>query len=317
MNRSILAAAALTAVLFVTPAFARSYRVQSGDTLSSIAARFGTSVSAIRAANNLSGNLILVGQVIEVPETSAQPTFHDYTVVGGDTLTDIARRFNSTVDLIRATNALNGNLIVVGQRLRIPVAPSGGTTTPPPASGGTTTPPSSGSSFSAVGIPAHPANRKLAARSYTQADLEVLARIVKGECPEPTPWEGKVAVAAVVLNRVRHSRFPNTIAGVAHQPLQFSCYNRNVRNRLYYGAIPDFAWRAARTALEGYDPTGGCTHYFNPYLVAPSWKNQLRKVRRIENTGSSGLRRMTGHDFYGYRSNLTWTPGISGALSGQ
>ena len=281
MNRTILAAA-LVAVLFVSPALARSYRVESGDTLSSIATRFGTSVSAIRAANSLSGNLILVGQVLDIPDgASAQPTFRDYVVAGGDTLTDIARRFNSTVDGIRAANA------------------------------------PSGSNFSAVGIPNHPANRKLPARSYTQADLEVLARIVKGECPAPTPWEGKVAVAAVVLNRVRHRRFPNTIPGVAHQRLQFSCYNSDVRNRLYWGSIPDFAWRAARTALEGYDPTGGCTHYFNPYLVAPSWKNQLRKVRRIENTGSSGLRRMTGHDFYGYRNNLTWTPGIVGALSGN
>lgn len=312
MNRTILAAA-LVAVLFVSPALARSYRVESGDTLSSIATRFGTSVSAIRAANSLSGNLILVGQVLDIPDgASAQPTFRDYVVAGGDTLTDIARRFNSTVDGIRAANALSGNLIVVGQRLRIPVgASSGGSATPPPSAA------PSGSNFSAVGIPNHPANRKLPARSYTQADLEVLARIVKGECPAPTPWEGKVAVAAVVLNRVRHRRFPNTIPGVAHQRLQFSCYNSDVRNRLYWGSIPDFAWRAARTALEGYDPTGGCTHYFNPYLVAPSWKNQLRKVRRIENTGSSGLRRMTGHDFYGYRNNLTWTPGIVGALSGN
>ena len=132
----------------------------------------------------------------------------------------------------------------------------------------------------------------------SQRDVEVLARIVKGECPAQVPWEGKVAVAAVVLNRVRSRSFPNTIPGVAHQRSQFSCYNPRYRRTLYEGSIPDYAWRAARAALAGQDPSGGSTYYFNPYLVNPSWKRGKIFVRRIENTGSASLRRLTGHDFY-------------------
>lgn len=132
----------------------------------------------------------------------------------------------------------------------------------------------------------------------SQSELEVLARIVKGECPAAMPWEGKVAVAAVVLNRVRSRSFPNSIIRVAHQPSQFSCYNPRYRRQLYEGPIPDYAWRAARAALAGQDPSRGATFYFNPYLVNPSWKRGKIFVRRIENAGSAALRRQTAHDFY-------------------
>ena len=113
------------------------------------------------------------------------------------------------------------------------------------------------------------------------SDLEVLARVVKGECPADTPFEGKVAVAAVVLNRVRSKRFPMSIPEVAHQEKQFSCCNPSSRARLYDGPIPAAAWEAARAAAEGHDPTGGCTHFFNPYLVQPGWARGLEFVKRI------------------------------------
>ena len=141
----------------------------------------------------------------------------------------------------------------------------GSTTTPPPSSGG--------------------------AMQATAAEVEILARICKGEAGIAS-YENKVAVAAVVLNRVRSRRHPNTIRGVAHQPYQFSCYNRNVRNRLYWGPIPQDCWRAAREALAGRDPTFGATFYFNPYLVRPSWARGMTRTVRI------GTRRHDTHDFY-------------------
>ena len=301
----------LLSLCILSPALAQTYTVRSGDTLSRIADRYGVTVAALRAENGISGNLILVGQRLEIPSTGSSATqFVDYQVVGGDTLTAIATRYASTVDGIRAANGLSGNLIIVGQRLRIPV----GTSSSPPATSNPSSPLAPPSNLSNQGIPSHAANRRVPAMSHTQGELEILARIVKGECPSLVPWEGQVAVAAVVLNRVRHSRFPNSIQGVAHQRLQFSCYNANVRNRLYFGTIPVYAWRAARAALAGADPTAGSTHYYNPYLVRPSWANQLRFVRRIERPG---YRRLTGHDFYGYRQNLSWSPGMSGALSGN
>lgn len=117
--------------------------------------------------------------------------------------------------------------------------------------------------------------------AVTRYDLEILARIVNGECPHDTPFEGKVAVAAVVLNRVRSNRFPKSIPEVAHQKKQFSCYNPSRRARLYDAPVPPVAWEAARAAVEGQDPSGGCTHFFNPYLVQPGWARELEFVKRI------------------------------------
>lgn len=275
------------AVLFAAGnALALDYVVRPGDTLTAIARQHNTTITEIRRLNNISGNLIVVGQTLRLPDQ-----FRDYTVVGGDTLTDIANRFSTTVAAIKNANNLVTNLIVVGQTLRIPLNGSGG-------DAGAFAGGSSGTLSPGVPAGSHPAVRRVAAMNASATELEVMARIIKGECPASTPFEGKVAVGAVILNRVRSRRHPNSIVGVCHQPLQFSCYNRNVRQRLYYGSIPQWAWDAARTALGGLDPTAGSTHYFNPYLVAPSWKNSLQLVRRIENTGSRSLRRLTGHDFY-------------------
>jgi hypothetical protein len=126
----------------------------------------------------------------------------------------------------------------------------------------------------------------------SESDLEILARIVKGEVPANAPVEGQIAVAAVVLNRVRAGGFGSTIAEVAHAPWQFSCYNPDQRDRLYWGPIPDYAWAAAKAALAGQNPVPGCTFYFNPYLVSPSWANTMHLYRRIGTSAS------TTHDFY-------------------
>lgn len=144
-----------------------------------------------------------------------------------------------------------------------------------------------------LGVSNAPANTTSSnATSVTQAELEILARICKGEASQCT-FEGKVAVVAVVLNRVKAPGFPGTIAGVAHQPWQFSCYNANVRNRLYWGPIPQSCWDAARAAVAGQDPSRGATYYFNPYLVMPSWARNMRFLVRIGVNGA-----IDTHDFY-------------------
>lgn len=128
-------------------------------------------------------------------------------------------------------------------------------------------------------------------QTVSQAELEVLARIIKGEASVCT-FEGKVAVGAVVLNRVAAPGFPKTITGVAHQPWQFSCYNADVRDRLYWGPIPQSCWDAARAAIAGQDPSRGATFYFNPYLVRPYWAASMRFLVRIGQDSSDT------HDFY-------------------
>jgi len=125
----------------------------------------------------------------------------------------------------------------------------------------------------------------------SQAELEVLARICKGEALQCS-FEGKVAVCAVVLNRVRSAHWPNSITGVAQQPKQFSCYNADQRSRLYYGTVPQECWEAARAVLQGRDPSMGADHYFNPHLVKPSWARGMKFLRSI------GSKVTDQHDFY-------------------
>lgn len=194
-----------------------------------------------------------------------------YKVQKGDTLSHIALRHGTSVQTLMQANGLVDSLIHPGQRLAL----SGSSSSPAPAA-----PVSSGRLA------------RIRALHATAADVEVLARIIKGETPAHTPFAGQVAVGAVVLNRVLDSRWPGSIRGVAHQRLQFSAYNANVRQRLYHGPIPAYAWRAARAALAGQDPTAGATHYYNPFLVRPAWAKQLRFIKQIGSTVT------TAHVFY-------------------
>lgn len=97
-------------------------------------------------------------------------------------------------------------------------------------------------------------------------DVNLLAHLVYGEA-RGEPYEGQVAVAAVVINRTRDSRFPKTIAGVIYQPGAFDA--------VYDGQInldPDTnAYNAARDALNGWDPTYGSIYYYNPATATSSW----------------------------------------------
>ena len=123
------------------PSSSTTYTVKAGDTLSSIAARYNTTVARIASANNITNvNLIRVGQVLTIPGTGGTTppppppsSSTTYTVKAGDTLSAIAARYNTTVARIAsANNITNVNLIRVGQVLTIPG--TGGTTAPPPSS---------------------------------------------------------------------------------------------------------------------------------------------------------------------------------------
>ena len=98
------------------------------------------------------------------------------------------------------------------------------------------------------------------------ADHRLLSKLVYAEARGES-YKGQVAVAAVVLNRVESSSFPNTISGVIYQSGAFSCVSNGSINN-----TPDStAIRAALDALNGWDPTGGCLYYYNPSATSDEW----------------------------------------------
>ena len=107
--------------------------------------------------------------------------------------------------------------------------------------------------------------------SYTpgedaSGDLALLARLISAEA-RGEPYTGQVAVGAVVINRVEHPSFPNTISEVIFQPGAFSC----MLDGQWDEPVADSAYQAAREALAGSDPSGGAIYYFNPETATNAW----------------------------------------------
>lgn len=112
--------------------------------------------------------------------------------------------------------------------------------------------------------------------STSNANLNLLARCVYAEA-RGEPYVGQVAVAAVILNRVRSSSFPNTISGVIYQPGAFTCVSDGQINL----SPNQTAYNAARDALNGYDPTGGCLYYYNPATATSKWIWSLKVTLKV------------------------------------
>lgn len=104
--------------------------------------------------------------------------------------------------------------------------------------------------------------------AYTSSDTQLLARAVNGEA-RGEPYEGQVAVAAVILNRVKHSSFPNTISGVIYQPGAFTAVSDGQINVPI--ATGSTVYKACQDAINGWDPSGGAIYYFNPDTATNSW----------------------------------------------
>lgn len=99
-----------------------------------------------------------------------------------------------------------------------------------------------------------------------EKDVRLMAMAINGEA-RGEPYTGQVAVGAVILNRVRHPSFPNTIAGVIYQPLAFTA----VADKQIYLEPTETSFKAARDALNGWDPTGGAIYYWNPITATSKW----------------------------------------------
>lgn len=107
-----------------------------------------------------------------------------------------------------------------------------------------------------------------ASNSGNTSDVQLLARAINGEA-RGEPYEGQVAVGAVILNRVKDSKFPNTIAGVIYQSGAFTAVaDGQINVPIKEGAT---VVKAAQDALNGWDPTDGAIYYFNPATATNKW----------------------------------------------
>lgn len=219
-----------------------TYTVKRGDTIYKIARRTGTTVTAIRRRNGFYGRILRPGKRLIIP-TAPTRNGWVYTVRRGDTIYRISRRVGVPVSRIRSANGLYTNSLRIGQRIFIPTAATGKSTT------------------------ARMGNRR-AVNAYA------LAQLIHAEA-EAEPFAGKVAVGAVVLNRIENPKFPNTLAGVLYQPHAFE----TVSNGRIYNRPSRDALRAAQAAISGWDPSGGAIYFFNPSKT----RNRFIWSRRIIN----------------------------------
>lgn len=103
-------------------------------------------------------------------------------------------------------------------------------------------------------------------QGFSENDIRLMANAVYGEA-RGEPYEGQVAIAAVILNRVKRPEFPNTVAGVIFEPLAFSA----VSDGQIWLEPDETARRAVLDAINGWDPTGGKVYYFNPAKAYAPW----------------------------------------------
>lgn len=102
--------------------------------------------------------------------------------------------------------------------------------------------------------------------NYSSSDLYLLAKTIHAEA-RGEPYVGQVAVAAVILNRVKSVEFPNTISGVVYQPWAFTAVHDGQINL----EPNNSAYSAAKDALNGWDPSYGCLYYYNPETATSKW----------------------------------------------
>ncbi|MEG6614969.1 LysM peptidoglycan-binding domain-containing protein [Peptococcaceae bacterium 1198_IL3148] len=236
MIKKLISLFCIGALLTITfagfmPASAGTYTVAPGDSLNSISTKYGTTVHKLMELNQLTTTVLDPGYQLKVPDpnNNLNQTAKKHTVVSGDTLYDIAIKYNTTVQALAAANKLSGTTIHPGQVLTIP--------------GNHTV-----ASRSAT-------NRPIA---YTDQELDLLARLIAAEARNESR-EAQVGVGAVVVNRVLSPKFPSTIKDVIYQPNQFG----PARTGKINNAAPQSCITAAKEALNGVDTTNGALFFFD------------------------------------------------------
>lgn len=114
--------------------------------------------------------------------------------------------------------------------------------------------------------------------SATTANVNLLARIISAE-GRGESYTGQVAIGAVILNRIEHPSFPDTLSGVIYQPGAFTAVTDGQFNQ----PVASSCYDAARDALNGWDPSGGAIYYYNPAKTSNQWIRSRPVIKRIGN----------------------------------
>jgi N-acetylmuramoyl-L-alanine amidase len=255
------------------------YEVKKGDTLWGISQNYKIEVEEIMKINNLKSNLLLVGQKLVLPhltnsDTSYRSSQLRYNVQKGDSLWVIAERNNVLVSEIISENNLQTNILQIGQILLLPSKSKRSNL----ASQVTTTS-SLKNSLNKTAL--RPAGMEKSSFSYTDEEYEMLAKLIEAEA-ENQPFQGKVAVGSVVMNRIKDDWFPDTIEEVIFQKsnrlYQFSPVGNGRFNRV---SPSDDSYQAAKAALGGEDPTDGALYFYNPDIATDRWIRTRTVVKEI------------------------------------
>ncbi|QGU95923.1 LysM peptidoglycan-binding domain-containing protein [Clostridium bovifaecis] len=214
-------------MLIAIPAQAATYKVIPNDSLTKLSWLFGTSVTQLKQDNNLKSNTIYAGQALKVPTSY-------YTVKPGDSLSVIAKKHRISLYSLRRANHKWTSSIYPGQKLMVP----------------------------GVKVTSVKASAAKSVIPYTSADLDLLARLIRAEA-ENQPYKAKVAVAAVVVNRVQSKEFPNSIKPVIYQRINGYYQFTPVKNGMINKAATAEDKKAALEALNGSDPSNGALFYFD------------------------------------------------------
>jgi N-acetylmuramoyl-L-alanine amidase len=286
-----------------------TYTVRPGDSLAMLAKRYQVSISVLQAINNLSANYVAVGQRLTIPAP-----YHFHQVQTGESLYLISQKHGVTVEMLQQVNQLSGTSIWRGQILKIPLQNSGisqpgclmyivkhgeplyliakrhGISIKVLLEANHLSYVSAISPGQRLLIPKPTSNKNdpVPRFNLSQSDLDLLARLVSAESAGE-PFQGQVAVAATILNRLEDPRYPNTIPGVVYQVESGRYqYSPVLDGRINLPATPG-AYQAIEQALTGADPSNGANGFYNPAKTTNQW------VRMQPVTATIG-----GHVFFKY-----------------
>lgn len=264
--------------LISSNAYAATYTTVSGDSLFKISQLFHTTINNLISDNNLESTSLKIGQSISVPCLT-------YSVQKGDSLFLIAQRHNTPLETIRRANHIYIDAINIGQILIIPifsssVSPSAPATAPvvAPQSAPTVAPATTSQSSPVISRSSAPRSAPTVApaappqttpaiapateATYSASDLDLLSRLITAEA-QGEPYDAKVAVGAVVINRVKSDSFPDTMREVIYQKINGYFQFTPVKNGWIDKPADEDSIKAAKAALSGVDPTNDALFYYD------------------------------------------------------